>query len=157
MVAISTTLQRSQYIIIVAGLSLALGIIFNVISFRTNEGFISVEESLISFGVIYTTIVISLNVAIAILTSMVASTLILKFRAVRAFRASGETCVGAGALIAITAGCPVCTVPLLILLGLLGFSTSLVAFPLQGLEFKLISLALITLSLYWISKSSSPA
>jgi len=147
------TLQRSQYLILTLGLSILLSIVFNLVSFRTTYEFITIEDSLINFGIVYTTMVISLNLAIAILMSMVVSTLILKFRSMRAFRARGGGCVASGAFItSMTAICPACSVPLL---ALVGFTASISIFPLQGLEFKLISLALIAVSLYWISKGCS--
>ncbi len=145
--------HKSQYLILAVALSVALSIIFNIISFRTVDQFVTVQDFLIEYGIIYTTMVISLNLAIALLMGMVASALILKFRSMRAFRVRGGSCVASGAFItSTTAICPACSVPLL---ALLGFTGSLSIFPLQGLEFKLISLGLIALSLCWTSRGSS--
>ncbi len=51
------------------------------------------------------------------------------------------------------AGCAACgSAVLLGLLSLLGVSTSLLFLPLDGLEFALLALALLTLSIYWLAE-----
>jgi hypothetical protein len=50
------------------------------------------------------------------------------------------------------AGCAACGVPVLLgLLSILGVSTSLLFLPLEGLEFALIAVVALTLSIYWLS------
>jgi len=147
------TLQRSQYPLLTLGLSIALGIIFNLLSLRTASGFLTFPELIRNFGVEYATIVFSLNIAIAILTSIFVSTLIFKIRAMRALHRHGSGTFGSGIFIfSGTVGCPACTVPLYALIGLTGGLTTL---PLQGIEFKLLSLALVASSLYWTSRGST--
>lgn len=62
---------------------------------------------------------------------------------------SGSSTVAGSAFAAFTPGCPACTTPLAVVLGAVG---GLAIFPLQGLELKIISVAALLFSIYWISR-----
>jgi len=48
-----------------------------------------------------------------------------------------------------TPGCPACTTPLTVVLAAVG---GLAIFPLLGLEFKILSIAALIFSIYWITR-----
>ncbi len=78
--------------------------------------------------------------------------------AMMAYRASAAKSAGAarsgsatvaGAAAAFTPGCPACTAPLAVVLGAVG---GLAAFPLHGLELKILSAGALLFSLYWVAR-----
>lgn len=96
-----------------------------------------------------------LNVLAVVLVSFLAglnlSLVILRIRATKVF--IGRTNIfGLFGIFggAFGAACSACSTSLIALLGL---SAGLAAFPLRGLEFSLLALALLIFSLYYVSKS----
>ena len=68
---------------------------------------------------------------------------------------AGGTCSAASVLLGVaTAGCPTCVVPLAGTLGLVFFAGSL---PLLGLEFQLVSVAVLLVGLTWMLRRSRRA
>lgn len=62
---------------------------------------------------------------------------------------SSATTVLGGAAAAFTPGCPACTAPLAVVLGAVG---GLSVLPMQGLELKALSAAVLLFSVYWVAR-----
>jgi hypothetical protein len=62
---------------------------------------------------------------------------------------SNSTAVLGGIFGMFTPGCPACTAPLAVVLASVG---GLSLFPLQGLEMKFVSVAVLVFSIYWITR-----
>ncbi len=94
-----------------------------------------------SFGLTYLTATMAgINVALIIFK--------IKGSRLISIKGSGASAFGS-TLAAITPGCPACTTPIVVVLSTVG---ALAIFPLQGLELKLISIAALSFSIYWILK-----
>jgi hypothetical protein len=93
-----------------------------------------------------------LLVVVAALTGVDVSMAVYHFREHGvSLREGGSSAVGV-LLGTLGAGCAACgSAVLLGLLGLFGVSTSLLFLPLDGLEFALLALVIITLSIYWLA------
>lgn len=94
---------------------------------------------------------LSLSALVAVLAGINVSLIVFKIKRTRTInlkKAGGSTLFG-GTFAAFTPGCPACTTPLAVLLGTVG---GLAIFPLQGLEIKLLSIAILSFSIYWITK-----
>ncbi len=96
-----------------------------------------------SFGLTFATAMLA-GVNMALLIFKIKGSKLITFKG-----SSGSTAFGS-ALAAFTPGCPACTTPLVAVIGTIG---GLTIFPLQGLEFKLISILALSFSIYWILKS----
>jgi len=94
----------------------------------------------------------ALLLVVAVLTGVDVSMAIYHFREHGiSLREGGSSTVGV-VLGTLGAGCAACgSAVLLGLLGLFGVSTSLLFLPLDGLEFALLALVVITLSIYWLA------
>ena len=62
---------------------------------------------------------------------------------------TNSSAIFGGVFAAFTPGCPACTAPLAVILGAVG---GLSLFPMQGLELKFISVGVLILSIYWITR-----
>lgn len=62
---------------------------------------------------------------------------------------SGSSTTIGSVLTAFTPGCPACTTPLVVVFGTVG---GIAAFPLLGLEFKLLSVGALVFSIFWLTK-----
>ncbi len=62
---------------------------------------------------------------------------------------SNSSAMFGGVFAAFTPGCPACTAPLAVILGAVG---GLSLFPMQGLELKFISVGVLILSIFWITR-----
>lgn len=94
---------------------------------------------------------IALTFGTAVLAGINVSLLLYKIKGPRliTMRGGGSTAFGS-ALMAFTPGCPACTTPLIAVFSALG---GIAIFPLQGLEFKIISVAALAFSVYWTLRS----
>lgn len=95
---------------------------------------------------------IALTVTISALGGINIALIIYRINRMRMMNSakSNATSVLGGAFAAFTPGCPACTAPLAVVLGAVG---GMSIFPLQGLELKLVSVAALAGSIYWISRS----
>lgn len=96
-----------------------------------------------SFGLTFVT---------AILAGISISLLIFKLKGsmLSGIKGSGSSMSLGTVLAGFTPGCPACTTPLIAILTTIG---GLALFPLQGLELKLVSIAALSFSIYWLLKS----
>lgn len=89
---------------------------------------------------------------VAALTGVNVAVAVYHFREHGVRLRSGGTSAAGVLLGTLGAGCAACgSAVLLGLLGLFGVSTSLLLLPLDGLEFAVLALVVITLSLYWLA------
>lgn len=94
----------------------------------------------------------ALLLLVAALTGVNVAVAVYHFREHGVSLRSGGTGAAGVVLGTLGAGCAACgSAVLLGLLGLFGVSTSLLFLPLDGLEFAVLALVVITLSLYWLA------
>ncbi|QQG39354.1 MAG: hypothetical protein HYS81_03110 [Candidatus Aenigmatarchaeota archaeon] len=86
---------------------------------------------------------------VATLVGTNVSLLVYRVRAYGFNAKQGGSGLGGFALGALGAGCPACATGLLSLLGVAG---GLAALPFQGWELRILSIALLTAPIYWLSK-----
>lgn len=119
--------------------------------------FLSMSMLQLHFGVVaesmplYLATSLSLSVVVAILAGVNISLLVYKIKGATGtnLKKSGGSTVAGSAFAVFTPGCPLCTTPLIAILGAIG---SLAVFPLQGLELKIISVVALLFSIYWASR-----
>lgn len=102
-------------------------------------------------GPVYLAVSIALTFVASALAGINISLLVSRIKGSRfiEIKGTGSSTVFAGTLMAFTPGCPACTTPLVADLSAIG---GLAVFPLQGLEFKIISAASLAFSTYWLSR-----
>lgn len=139
----------SDFLYLFLGVSLALNLLFvyYIVFLQTTtfEVFFASNNSFYNWSSIVLTIANSILFGIAIAMVIFA----WKKRRADARSGTGSSFFGA-AFGAISTGCPVCGAWLLPTLGIAG---SLAAFPLQGLEIKILSIALLLFAIWETSKS----
>lgn len=145
---ISNVLTIKKYAAIAAVTGIALGMLYFSLTMSllpSHIGIMSKEYgSHIATSVALTGIISALggiNVAMIVFKMK-------KMKMMNPAKSNGSAFLG-GAFAAFTPGCPACTAPLAVVLGAVG---GLSAFPMQGLELKLISVGVLLFSIYWIAK-----
>lgn len=126
--------------IVVAG---GLGILYYYLTISI----VSVSSIFVMMGTFYVTVSITLTFATAALAGINTSVAVFKIKNSRliAVKRSGPTTAFGSTLMAFSPGCPACTTPLAAFLSTVG---GLALLPLQGLEFKIISVAALAFSTY---------
>lgn len=136
---------------------------YAMIAFLASTGFgllhyfLSMSMLQLHFGVVsesmplYLATSLSLSVVVAILAGVNISLLVYKIKGATGtnLKKSGGSTVAGSAFAVFTPGCPLCTTPLIVILGAVG---GLAFFPLQGLELKIISVVALLFSIYWVSR-----
>lgn len=141
-------LKQPRYAMIAAISSLGFGL---------SHYFLSLSLLQNHFGVIaneiplYIGISLTLSVIVAVLAGVNISLIVYRFKGFTGInlKKSGGSTVAGSAFAVFTPGCPACTTPLAVMLATIG---GLAIFPLQGLELKLISVAALMFSTYWITR-----
>ena len=118
----------------------------NTTIFTTTQSSVGFELKQFGFGYVIGTL--SLDLISGLLISMMIVLAVSSRRLAR----TGGACSTASVLIGVaTAGCPSCAVPLAGTFGLVFFAGSL---PLLGLEFQLLSVAVLLVGLIWLVRRS---
>jgi hypothetical protein len=145
---IVTVVRQPTYAMITAVASLGFGLLHYVLSMSLLQShFATVFEAMPAYLVAS----LGLSVAVAILAGLNVSLIVFKIKGsklVNMKKSGGSTALGS-AFAVFTPGCPACTTPLVVALAAVG---GLAAFPLQGLELKLISVGALLFAIYWISR-----
>ena len=93
---------------------------------------------------------VALTAAVAVLGGINVAVIAFKMKEARKSTGkSNTTAFLGGAFSAFTPGCPACTAPLAVVLGSVG---GLSAFPMQGLELKIISVGVLVFAVYWVAR-----
>lgn len=144
---LSAVLRRPFYALLSAVVAAGLGLLYYYLTISV----VPVSSASEMVGPLYVTASIALTFATAALAGINTSLAIFKIKNARliAIKRSGSSTAFGSTLMAFAPGCPACTTPLVAVLGTAG---GLALFPLQGLEFKMISFAALTLSTYWMAK-----
>lgn len=144
---LSAVLRRPFYALLSAVVAAGLGLLYYYLTVSA----VPVSSALEMLGRLYVTTSIALTFTAAALAGINTSLAIFRIKNAKliAMRRSGSSTAFGSTLMAFAPGCPACTTPLLAVLGTAG---GLTLFPLQGLEFKMISVAALTLSTYWMAK-----
>lgn len=143
---IANVLKIRRYACIAAAASAGLGMMYYIITMFMMPVHIAVPE--LQGGVIMAIVTMA---ATSVLGGINVALVVFKMRRSRMMNhASNTGAVLGGALSAFTPGCPACTAPLAVILGAVG---GMAIFPMQGLELKLVSLAVLLFSTYWITRS----
>jgi len=103
-------------------------------------------------GAWYTIASVALTILISILFGIYAASWLLRRDLIKQARATAGALLGTGGALGgiIAAGCPTCGAPLL---ALFGAPLALLGLPFKGIEIKVISLALLFLSIYWLAEN----
>jgi hypothetical protein len=143
---ISHVLKQPFYALIASSVSLGLGSLYYLLTLSVMPAPKVIEM----LGLPYLAASIGLTFATAILAGINIALLVFKIKGSQLItvKGSGTTAFGSS-LMAFTPGCPACTTPLAAVLSTVG---GLAIFPLQGLELKLMSLAALSYSIYWVLK-----
>lgn len=140
-------LKQPRYAMIAAISSLGFGLLHYFLSLsllQNHFGVIANEMPL------YVGISLALSVVVAGLAGVNISLIVYRFKGSAGINLkSGGSTVAGSAFAVFTPGCPACTTPLAVMLAAIG---GLAVFPLQGLELKLISVAALMFSTYWITR-----
>ena len=145
---ISMILKQRRYAMTAVVASVGFGLLHYFLSLsllQTHFG--AVAEAM----PIYIGTSLALSVAVAGLAGVNIALIVYKIKGTAGIniKKSGSSTVAGSAFAAFTPGCPACTTPLAVVLGAVG---GLAIFPLQGLELKLVSVAALVFSMYWISR-----
>jgi hypothetical protein len=145
---IAMILKQPRYAMIGFLASLGFGLLhyFLSLSFLQNHFSYVANEMPLYIGTS-----LSLSVIVAGLAGVNIALIVYKIKGTAGIniKKSGSSTVAGSAFAAFTPGCPACTTPLVVILGAVG---GLAVFPLQGLELKLLSVAALVFSTYWISR-----
>lgn len=146
---ISMVLKQRQYAAIATVASLALGLVYYILTLSLLQTHFQ-AEALIS--PLYIAASITLSIIIAALGGINISLVVYKIKGPKLInlKKSGSSAAFGSAFAAFTPGCPACTTPLAVVLGAVG---GLTIFPMQGLELKLISVGALLFSIFWITRS----
>ncbi|MBI3842848.1 MAG: hypothetical protein HY295_06890 [Thaumarchaeota archaeon] len=152
MSTVGVVLKKGNYAAIAAIVSITLGAVFWLLTFYFTPT--PLPDYIKMYGMPFTVTTVTLGSAIAILTGINTSLIIYRKRVTGSLgfrRGAGSNACGAftGAL---ASGCPVCTMPLL---GVFGLGGALALFPLQGLELKMVAIAVLGVSLYFTAKNAA--
>ena len=142
---IASILRQPRYAIIAVLSSIGFGILHYFLSMSLlQEHILTVATAM----PVYLGVSLSLSALVAALAGINIALIVYKIKGSReGLKKSGSSTAASSALAAFTPGCPACTTPLAVILGTVG---GLAALPFQGLELKLISVAALTFSMYWI-------
>lgn len=143
----TAVLGRPFYALLSAVVAAGLGLLYYYLTISA----VPVSRALEMLGPLYVMASIASTFATAALAGINTSLAIFKIKNARliAIKRSGSSTAFGSTLMAFAPGCPACTTPLVAVLGTAG---GLALFPLQGLELKMISVAALTLSTYWMAK-----
>ena len=143
---ITMILKQRRYAMIAVTASVGFGLLHYVLSMsmlQTHFG--AVADAM----PVYLGVSLALSVIVAGLAGVNIALIIYKIKGTRiSIKKSGGSTVAGSAFAVFTPGCPACTTPLAVILAAVG---GLAVFPLQGLELKLVSVAALIFSTYWIS------
>lgn len=150
MSVISTVMQKPRYAAIAAVIAILLSALFWLLTFYFTPT--PLTKYVEMYGLPFTVATMTMGFAIAILTGLNTSLVLCRKQMTGSLgfkKGAGSSACSAFAG-AIASGCPVCTAPLL---GVLGLGGALALFPLQGLEIKAAAIVILGISLYYISKN----
>ena len=145
---ISMILKQRRYAIISVVASIGFGLLHYFLSLSLLQDHFDVVADVMP---LYIGASLALSVAVAGLAGVNIALIVYKIKGTTGIniKKSGSSTVAGSAFATFTPGCPACTTPLAVVLGAVG---GLTVFPLQGLELKLISVAALIFSMYWISR-----
>lgn len=145
---ISMILKQRRYAVIAVVASVGFGLLHYFLSLSLLQTHFGVVSEAMP---IYIGTSLALSVAVAGLAGVNIALIVYKIKGTAGIniKKSGSSTVAGSAFAAFTPGCPACTTPLAVVLGAVG---GLAIFPLQGLELKLVSVAALVFSMYWISR-----
>jgi hypothetical protein len=149
---------RRQYVLLVAGLTLAFAALYTFFDFRegmresslTTTRLATVEGYLKNFGGPWFYGNIVFNIPLALVSSTLVGLTIFAARSGRMMSTGAACSVGGTTLFGFACfGCPGCYMPLAGSLGIAFFTKSM---PLLGLEFKALSLVIALATLVWLTR-----
>lgn len=140
---LTSVVKQPFYAIIAIAIAVALGLIYHSLTLSLIP---SSMKDLVGLQYIDTSF--ALTFIAAALAGVNISLLIFSIRGSRliAIKGTGTSTAFGSVLMAFTPGCPMCTTLLTIALGTVG---GIIALPLLGLEFKIVSVAALAFSMYW--------
>lgn len=153
---LGATFRKPSYIGLTVVLTAFLSYAMYILSLRSagvNTTVITMTQTSVGFwlekfGLGYVIATLSLDVITGLLISM----MIVLAISSRVTARAGGACSSASVLLGVaTAGCPTCVVPLAGTFGLVFFAGSL---PLLGLEFQILSVAVLLVGLIWLIRRS---
>lgn len=153
---LSGTFRKPSYVGLTVALTAFLSYAMYWLSLRsagTNTTVFTTTQSSVGFwlerfGLGYVIATLSLDVITGLLISM----MIVLAISSRVTARAGGACSSASVLLGVATGaCPTCAVPLAGTFGLVFFSASL---PLLGLEFQILSVAVLLVGLIWVIRRS---
>ena len=140
-------LKQSKYLLIAVAASMGFGFLHYSLSYTLLQDHFALVSDIMSY---YLVASILLLIIVAALAGVNVALIVYKIQGSRInTKKSGSSTVAGSAFAVFTPGCPACTTPLAVILGAVG---GLAIFPLQGLELKLVSVAALVFSMYWISR-----
>lgn len=140
-------LKQSKYLLIAAVASIGFGFLHYLLSYTLLQDHFALVSDIMPY---YFGTSILLLIIVAALAGVNVALIVYKIQGSRInIKKSGGSTVAGSAFAAFTPGCPACTTPMAVILGTVG---GLAILPLQGLELKLVSIAALIFSMYWISR-----
>jgi hypothetical protein len=142
-----TALGRPFYALLSVAVAAGLALLY----YQMTLSAVPVAGTSEMLGPLFVAASVALTFTTAALAGVNTSLAVFKIRNSRlmAIRRGCSSTAFGGTLMAFAPGCPACATPLVALIGTTG---GLALFPLQGLEFKVISLAALSFSSYWMAR-----
>ena len=144
---IAMILKQPFYGMIAIGTSIGLGLLY----YYSSISLVPISDAVEMIGPAYLVASFSLTFIVAILAGVNVSLAIFKIKGSTLFnlKKSGSASTFGSTLAVFTPGCPACTTSLTTVLAAVG---GLSIFPLLGLEFKILSVGALIISIYWITR-----
>lgn len=141
--ALKLVLSQRKYLIMAIAVTLIVGILFHIIGG-------SISMIITNNGLAFTIISLSISYLLAILVGISAAFVWYQIDFKKKFDVKGGSAsIGSLFLGLLTSGCPVCGT---IITTVLGIGSGLASLPLKGIELKLLSLGLLSITLVFSSK-----
>jgi len=140
-------LKQPWYGLIAIVTSIGLGLLY----YYSSISLVQISDAVEMLGPAYLVASFSLTFIVAILAGVNVSLAVFKIKGSTLFnlKKSSSSSAFGSTLTAFTPGCPACTTPLTTVLAAVG---GLAIFPLLGLEFKILSVGALIISIYWITR-----
>lgn len=144
---LAVVFRQPFYILLSVAAATSMGLLYHYLTLSI----MPVSSVIETQGPLHLAVSIALTFVSAALAGINISLLVSKIKGSRfiAIKGTSSSTAFGSALMAFTPGCPACTTPLVAALSVIG---GMAVFPLQGLEFKIISAASLAFSTYWLSR-----
>ncbi|MGI0012827.1 MAG: hypothetical protein ACREBU_05190 [Nitrososphaera sp.] len=144
---LAAVFRQPFYILLSVATATSMGLLYHYLTLSI----MALSSVIETQGPLYFAVSVALTFVSAALAGINISLLVFRIKGSRfiAIKGAGSSTAFGSTMMAFTPGCPACTTPLVAVLSAIG---GVAVFPLQGLEFKIISSVSLAFSTYWLSR-----